>query len=362
MSASEKTFDIAVIGAGASGYAAAVTAARLGSRVCLLERNAEPLKKIYATGGGRCNLSAEDAPGRDEALGFLRSAGLEFAVEEGRYYPRSMQAASVASALTEAAERAGVVLRCGFAASQITRTDAGFLVKAQSGEAVGAERIVIATGGKAGIQYGCYGDGFRFAAAFGHRVVKPIPALVALTTASDLKKLAGVRAAAKVTLFRNGEPAASDEGEIQFTAGAVSGICTFNVSREYRLAPGVSYTLEADFFPEFGAEEFASYIKDRASRMSDPYLGLVPDRLAAELRPGLKKSLSFEINGCAGWKRAQTTCGGVDLAGVSEDFGSLTVPGLFFAGEVLDYDGPCGGYNLTWAFTSGIRAGKAAAG
>ena len=413
-----KLYDIAVVGAGASGLMAAIRAAevRPGISIIVLEKNDEPAKKLYATGNGRCNYLNRGASPKDyysnefpgavpeaaEAVmtknavpavtEMFRNMGIEPAEEEeGRMYPRSMQAKSIVQALVREAESLGIEITCGFETSAISKGST-FSIESED-RTVFARRLILACGGKAGIQYGCTGDGYKFARGFGHTVIKPIPALTQLVCAEDMNSLHGVRALGRISLLSVKDGAqsveAEDRGEIQFTKDGLSGICTFNVSRFFKLAEGISYRAELDLLEEFSDEKLREMLLERRlkfleGKAGDLLLGLLPDRLGAYLvrRAGLDpeapmrnlsiataekiallcKDLDFDLTQTKGWKEAQVTAGGVALSEINNHtMESELVKGLYFAGELLDIDGPCGGYNLSWAFASGFIAGLNAA-
>ena len=404
-------YDIAILGAGAAGLIAAIAARRsgCGPSVAILEKNEKAGKKLYATGNGRCNVlnrtatPADYRSGEGDASAFvnevfaqcgplqLREVFAELGLdtveeEEGRLYPRSLQAASVVRALERGAFGPGgegepAELVSGFEAKSVTRgTDGLFCVTSADGRTVLAKRLILATGGKAGIQYGSDGRGLKIAESLGHRIVKPIPALSALVCeeADLMQKLAGVRAHGTVRLYaqEGGKETllAEDTGEIQFTKDAVSGICVMNVSGYYRRKGEEKFVLAIDLMPESGEAALAEKLAARKVRLGDYFLdALLPERLAAamlelpesrtaEALAHLLKDLRFTPAASKGWKDAHTTSGGVTLEEVdAKTMGSKLVPGLYLAGEALDADGPCGGYSLTWAFACGQIAGASAA-
>ena len=373
-------FDVIIIGAGASGLVCAQAAASRGLRTAVLERNDIPARKIYATGNGRCNFTNEAAKYFQETLGIMSGCfGIEAVMEEGRAYPRSLEAASVAEALVSAAKRAGAEVLCGAHAVSVAQESGGtvqkngqgFVVECEDGRAFCATRLVLASGGKAGIQLGCYGEGYSFAKALGHSVIKPIPALDGLVCEEDLKALHGVRVRAKASLLAEAL-LAEGSGEVQFTKEAISGICVMDLSRCVRNEEGRRFVLSLDLFPELPEEELAQLFLSRKQTFGCGVSWLIPEKLKEYLHTRMPakahgpaamaaaaKDLRFSIKGTRGWKTAQTTCGGVPLAEVdAESFGSLLVPGLYITGELLDYDGPCGGFNLDWAIHTGHAAGN----
>ena len=370
--------DVLIIGSGPSGLAAAACAAPRGLKVIVLERNDKPARKIYATGGGRCNFSNAAARYSWETVPWMKdTAGIESDEEEGRIYPRSFEAASVAEALAAAAERNGAGIICGEKAVSVQKNAQGFVVECEDGRVFESLKLVLATGGKAGIQYGCYGDGYKFAQGLGHSIVKPIPALDGMTCIEDISPLHGVRIRAKASVISEGAVLASSEGEVQFTKDGISGICVMDLARYLRLSPGKGYILSLDFFPGEEEKELAAEFMERKKAYGCGLKWLVPEKLkdymhtrvrevssggrltGIEAMARLAKGLRFEITGTRGWRTAQVTSGGVPLAEVDpKTFGSLKTPGLFITGELLDWDGPCGGFNIDWALHTGITAGN----
>ncbi|MDR1136626.1 MAG: aminoacetone oxidase family FAD-binding enzyme [Clostridiales Family XIII bacterium] len=395
---------VAIIGGGASGMAAAIAAAgqcRSPVRIVCFEKNDEPGRKILATGNGRCNLSNRECAEADAVIEFFRRIGIMVREEDGgRLYPFSGQATAVRDALKEAALRAGVQFRFNTQVTAVTLDAAsligrelpssgalseggvsygddassrGFKVITGDGGALIADAVILAPGGKAGIQYGSSGDGYKIARGLGHSIVSPLPSLVQMVCAHEeearLALIKGVRAKGKAVLLIDGRFAAEVEGEIQFTGYGLSGICIFDLSRHMReAAMGAQCGLKLDLAPEFSMEELVSFIEKGTPA---GLAGLLPSKLAdlimkegagnSRVCADLVKGLEFSVSGTKGWKEAQTTSGGVPLGEVRPDsMESIIIPGLFFAGEILDYDGRCGGFNLNWAWSTGIKAGIAA--
>ena len=390
-------YDIAVIGAGPAGLMAAQAAGVSGKRVCVLERNREAGRKICATGNGRCNILNEKAPHAPELKKALEDLGILCAAEEdGRLYPRCREASFAARALVRADSHRADML-CGLRVTSVQKTEPGFVIESvrdENGspcETICADRLIIACGGKAAIHMGCTGDGYRWASAWGHTVIRPIPALVGLCVQDDISSLAGTRLSCRVSMVCDGEEKGSRSGEVQFGKDYISGICVMDLSRFYRLSGGSRFSLHADCFPEYTKEQLQSLLERRLRDLGDPgsrgavtaggepsrsekYIspleGLVPAKLCAyaEGRASaegvslweLMKDLSFTVCGTRGWKEAQVTSGGVSLSEICGDtFESRMVPGLYFAGEILDYDGPCGGYNLSNAWRTAVKCAGA---
>ena len=438
-------FDILIVGGGASGLAAAISAARFAKsvsparslRIGLLEKKEVPGKKLSATGNGRCNLSNAACRGREEVDGFFASIGLVTRTDEaGRMYPYGEEAAEVSALLTETALSYDVKIMTDCQVTQIRPAgnppaacvaSGGFIVEinrtgspdGRNGGLSGAKDrlsgakgcstdqtagsrhlrcriLLLSMGGKSYSVFGTSGDGYGFARRLGHTVTRLAPSLVPIQISEDLNGLAGVRTKADVTLLHLGKPVARETGEVQFNKDCLSGICIMNLSRLLVLNPEKpfaeafsEYELQLDLLPEFRREEVTEILRQKSGSLQT----LVKKKLAAwieaadaaaapenpaaaESLDGSErlaladpaamadrlKSLTFSVCGTKGWNDAQVTRGGVVLEEV--DLGTMEshlVPGLYFAGEILNYDGPCGGFNLHFAWESGIRAGKAMA-
>jgi predicted Rossmann fold flavoprotein len=255
-----------------------------------------------------------------------------------------------------------------------------------------ADRVILCTGGLAGPAFGCSGDGYALAESLGHSRIPTVPALTPLLCPEKALKLAaGVRCPAAITLVCDGEAAGSEQGELQIVETAVSGIPVFQLSRlaGYALRDGREVRIRADFLPGMPEEEWQKQadlrLRDgRNQTLEQLFMGLVHPKLlrfilnrlglvSEQKRAGVKteqirqvlelmRGLDFEITGLTGYEKAQVTAGGIPLTETDPDtMESLVCPGLYLAGELLDADGICGGYNLQWAMTGGLLAGRAAA-
>jgi predicted Rossmann fold flavoprotein len=380
-------YAVAVVGGGAAGMAAAVSAAQGprgafgapgGKGLLCLERNGEPGRKLLATGNGRCNFTNAACAESDEVLRFFRALGLLARRDaEGRFYPCAGQAEAVRDALWEEMRRRGVALRCNAPVKALRRIAADayayFEMDSEDGALFRAERLVIATGGKAGPQYGCRGDGYAFARRFGHTLVSPLPSLVRVLCPEGerqrLRAIKGVRAKCSAALFIGDAVAGRADGEVLFTETGLSGICILDLSRGLRARGAGARRIVLDLAPAIGEGRLeALFAEKRAAFLT----GVLPKKLAAQVAAETRgnprdaarliKAMAFSAEGTEGWREAQVTSGGVSLDEVDADtMESKLVRGLFFAGEVLDYDGVCGGFNLNWAFRTGMKAGLAAA-
>lgn len=363
----------------------AIAAASRGRSVCIAEKNPALGKKIYATGSGRCNISNINCKNATQVLAFFRSLGLETVVEdEGRVYPRSSQAADVVFVLEKRLKHLGVEIMTGCSADWIAKQGGTFEVSCD-GRIIRSRSAVLACGGKAAPMYGTTGDGYALAQSMGHTVNKPLPVLTAIETAQDLSHVKGVRAEAMCRLLRKGRAVCSEKGEVQFADYGLSGICIFNLSRYLLLDDDTSFSDYEVSLDLSGGNDIAHLISDRMNidgfKMKDLLRSFVPEALARDIveRAGLEKNapaagLSAEdtgmlcrqvtdwrvdVKGAKGWKMAQCTKGGVSLDELdTETMESKITEGLFITGELTDYDGPCGGYNLQNAWETGLKAGR----
>lgn len=396
---------VIIVGGGAAGMVAALTAAEQGNQVLLLERQNRVGKKLLATGNGRCNLTnlnltpanyhgapssfiapALDAFGAADTLEFFRSLGLLTTAEDsGRVYPLSDQAGSVVDVLRFSLEAAGVQLRTEFDVTDLKQTKTGFKV-CSSSESILADKVIICCGGMAGGKLGGTQSGYELLRSFGHRVTKLHPVLVQLKTDNTwVRSLKGVRADAAVSLKRGSEVLAESAGEVQFADYGVSGPAIFEISRaacseKGELAVHLDLLRHLDFaqiqelirlrcqtMPTLTLENLLTgMVHNRLGRTVLRYAGYDLNAPVSTLKPGDIKKISAALGdftlpviGNLGFDGAQVTAGGV----CTDQFDPHTlesklIPGLYAAGEVLDVDGDCGGYNLQWAWASGRLAGK----
>ncbi len=397
----KKIWDIAVIGGGAAGLAAAIEAKRTAKTlsVLLLEKNASLGRKLAATGNGRCNLSNRACAEQETVLRFFAEAGIAVREEDGRLYPYNEDAREVAAVLTDRARRLGVEIQMNQEIQSMeTLPHGGFHLFVTGSDApVCARKVLIATGGKSYGQFGSTGVGYRFARTLGHRIVTPVPALTGIETVEDVSLLKGVRVKATVALYCGGRLYGQEAGEVQFRTDGLSGICVMNLSAlvKPQKQAGRSiqeafrdYRLVLDLMPDFDAAALQDLFRpvlqfpDAQNRdllktlvkapLAEAVLGragIAPDAPAAQLTArqlqeiaAVLQGFTLTVRGLKGWNEAQVTAGGVSEAEVDAGhMESALVPGLYFAGEVMEYAGPCGGYNLHYAWLTGIRAGHAMA-
>ena len=394
---------VCVIGGGAAGMMAAITAADCGHQVTLLERQARVGRKLMATGNGRCNLTNRHAApehyhSEDKAfcacalsafdvsatLDWFAQRGLVTVTEEsGRVYPYSNMAGSVLDVLRYALERPEIDLRAGCTVTRIRRRGNGFTVETDQG-GFSADKVILCAGGAAGSKVGGVMDGYQLAKHLGHHRTALYPSLVQLKTDPTYPRaLKGVKAEARVRILRGREVLAENRGEILFTEYGVSGPAIFEISRAAATG-GEGLTVELNFLPDWTDGTTADWLRQRresaGTRESGTLLAgtlhsrlgqmvckaagftsqpcdTLTDRDLAQIARCLR-SFTLEVQGVCGFDQAQVTAGGLRCDEFDpQTMESRLVPGFYACGEVLDIDGDCGGYNLQWAWSSGHLAG-----
>ena len=387
---------VVIIGGGASGMMAAIQAARTGAAVTLLEQNEKPGKKILATGNGRCNLtnlvqepsryrsSQPDFPWKiitqyplEDTLAFFSELGIYTKDRNGWVYPYSDQAAGVAQVLELEARHQKVKIKTTEEVTDILREDGQYLVKTATWQ-YPCDSVIISCGSSASNVEGSSTTGYELAEKLGHMVVKPLPSLCGIRGKDNYyAKWAGSRMDGRITLEIDGETVEEEQGEILFTEYGISGIGVFQLSR-YAVRgtdEGKIATYHLDLMPQLTKEELVKLLLDRqqAGSYKNPQellIGLLPRKMIDVL---VKKTYEPEkiaerlkdwqvpVKGAYALQQAQICSGGVDPRELTEQLESRLHPGIYFTGEVIDVDGPCGGYNLQWAWSSGAVAGRAAA-
>lgn len=394
--------NVIVIGGGASGMAAAITAADRGHAVTVLERQARVGRKLLSTGNGRCNLSNTHAAqghyhgdsalvsdvlrrfGVEDTLAWFGQLGLLTVTEDsGRLYPFSNMASSVVDVLRFALDSRGVTVIAGSPVTGIRVKGHSFTVSTEEGVYT-ADAVILAAGGAAGAKVGGVMDGYRLAKALGHHRTALSPAIVQLRTDPTYpRSLKGVKAEAAVSVCRGNETLAQRTGEVLFTEYGVSGPAVFDVSRAASIG-GEGLTCVLDLLPGWDGERtvrellrrrellrghearelFTGLLHPRLGQVVvkasgftvQPLEGLTDDDMRRIAR--VAKRFALPILGVCGFDQAQVTAGGLRTDEFDPDtLESRIVPGLYACGEVLDVDGDCGGYNLQWAWSSGRLAG-----
>ena len=382
-----KVYDICIIGGGAAGLAFAAETLRLkpGASVFIIEKNDSLGRKILSTGNGRCNLSNKACPGHEEVLRFFDSIGVITRTDDaGRIYPYSEDARDVRDALTDAVLERGAEVMTGAVCTSCSFDEKEMLYETQASAgdktfSVTSKMVMLSAGGKAAPKLGTTGDGYRIAKKFYHTVTKLAPALTAVETHEDLSPLAGVRAKVRLSLIVHGGTIFEEDGELQFTDYGISGICAFNMSRFMEIPEGRTlingfddYAVEIDFLPGVNDNGALDLVRKRCEDTSVILRSIVKQQVAEmildktdgdpEMTAWLLKHFMVHPKGLKGWDHAEITRGGIPLKEIKMDkMESKYFPGLFFAGEIIDFDGPCGGFNLENAWETALRAARAAA-
>ena len=395
--------NIAVIGGGASGLFAAISAKNENTDVTIYEKEKRVGRKILATGNGRCNMTNTTASYNDyhsldikfiypmierfwvdQTLDFFENIGILWKEEDdGKVYPYSDTASAVLDVLRQKLEKSGVITECEFGVKKIKKQNNQFIIEDKNGKRKRADRVIIATGGMAGAQLGSDGSGYKLLESLGHKITKLYPSLVQIRTETDtVKKLKGIKVNAKVSVGDK-----EKTGEVLFTDYGISGPPVFWLSSyiegEKEIAldimPEYSYTDISDMITkrvntlgDIPLEDFfVGMLNKRVSQALLKHIGVEPlSRLASSLSrkeiqaiSSIIKNFKLQIKGTSTWNNAQVTKGGADVSQFNADtMESKLVKGLYCCGEVLDVDGDCGGYNLQWAWSSGYIAGIYASG
>ncbi len=401
---------VIVVGGGASGMMAAITAASAGAEVTVLEHKDRVGKKILSTGNGRCNFTnteqktefyhCENPEFPEQVLAqftqldtiaFFNRLGIYCKNRNGYLYPYSDQASAILDVLRMELERQKVRVETEAEIRSIRKKDHLFRVETKE-KTYFADRVILATGGKAAASTGSDGSGYKLAQQLGHHLIPVVPALVQLKCGESFyPQVAGVRIQGCVAVYTDGTFRAADQGEIQLTKYGISGIPVFQVSRYAAKGLAEHRRVEAvlDFMPDFSGKDFAAFLEHRITehperKMGAFFTGLFPKKMAelflklagikqtetagklhtADVERLMKciKGFRTRIIDTNGFENAQVCAGGVSTEEIRpETLESKKIKGLYFAGELLDVDGICGGYNLQWAWSSGYVAGKEAA-
>lgn len=391
--------NIVIIGAGAAGMTAAIAASSNKNKIVLLEHDDRVGKKILATGNGKCNLTNENMSsdkfrctdknvvervikkfGYSETISFFKDLGLIFKNRDGYIYPYSGQASSVLDVLRMKCDSLGVKTMTKIKPLHIKQDKAGFVVKCKcdKGEIdIKADKLIIATGSPASNLPGADSSGYELVKELGYKVKKVLPALTGLKCQENFcKSMSGVRCDGRVSLYINNELIAEDTGEIQFTDYGISGIPVFQVSRyaSIGLNNGDKVTAKVDFIPHLSYKELKEIFKNKVDKcpkknIEEQFVGVLNKKIAGVLikRYGNNidsiikgiKNFNYTIKGTNPFEQSQIATGGIDVSQIDfETMESKKHKNLYFAGEIIDVDGICGGYNLQWAWSTGYIAGR----
>lgn len=382
---------IIIIGSGASGLAAGISLLRCGYDVTILERNNISGKKLLLTGAGRCNFFNSDQNivhyhSSDKDIlakiitsdnihlveDFITSLGIVPKVKDGYYYPFANQAYNMKELLERTYLDLGGKIKYNYLVEKIEKKNSSFLIN----DTISCDKLILATGSKAYKMTGSDGIGYQLAKKFNHHIVKVLPSLTSLIT-REKTNLKGVRVDAKVTLYEDGVKVREELGQVQFTDYGLSGICIFNLS--YYAVKGLNKNkkevITIDLMP------FMDKVSFKNKKVYDLLLGFLPNKMIDYILKTLDiskdvyyedlsndkkqeltkilKEMEFNITSYKEFDFSQVCSGGVSLREINPlTMESIFVKNLYIIGELLDVNGDCGGYNLTFAFLSGILTSR----
>lgn len=411
MQNTQEEFDVVVIGAGPAGLMAAFRAAELGGKVAIIDKNKNFGRKLLLTGNGRCNLtraefndrefvkkldkkgqwlfSALAAFGPEEVINFFENRGLKTKIEPGgRVFPVSDKAQDVLDVLLKCLREKKVKIFLGEEVLGFNAKDKKIISVKLGGREISAQSFVLCTGGKAHSVTGSTGDGYGWVKVLGHKIVKTFPALVPVETKEAWpKNLQGLSLKnVRLNLWQNNKKQDFRLGDLLFTHFGLSGPMVLDISKKIgELLPGGEVMIEIDLNPaldiaqldkklqrDFAAnsnKDFKNYLSELLpQKMAETIIGFSKidarkklNAISREERKklaGILKSLRTGVRGLMGFDQAMVTTGGVDLKEIdSRTMKSKIMDNLFFAGEIIDLDGPTGGYNLQICWSTGYTAG-----
>lgn len=382
---------IIIIGSGASGLAAGISLLKCGYDVTILERNNISGKKLLLTGAGRCNFFNSDQNivhyhSNDKDIlakiitsdnihlveDFITSLGIIPKVKDGYYYPFANQAYNMKELLERTYLDLGGKIKYNYLVEKIEKKNSLFLIN----DTISCDKLILATGSKAYKMTGSDGIGYQLAKKFNHHIVKVLPSLTSLITREKIN-LKGVRVDAKVTLYEDGVKVREELGQVQFTDYGLSGICIFNLS--YYAVKGLNENkkevITIDLMP------FMDKVSFKNKKVYDLLLGFLPNKMIDYILKTLDiskdvyyedlsndkkqeltkilKEMEFNIPSYKEFDFSQVCSGGVSLREINPlTMESIFVKNLYIIGELLDVNGDCGGYNLTFAFLTGILTSR----
>lgn len=401
--------DIIVVGGGASGIIAAITAKDLGKDVAILEGNDRIGKKILTTGNGRCNISNKcldysryhstndnffnftlDTFDYKETEMLFNSLGLPLiTLDDNKMYPMSLQASSVLDILRNAISERGIPIYLDNKVRKVEKNNTLFKLTTFNDEIYECNSIILATGGKSAPKSGSDGSGYLLAKSLGHKIINPIPALVQLKLDyKNLKALSGIKFDGYANIKVNNKLIRKEFGEILFTDYGISGPPILQLSRitsmNLQLSKKVSILI--DMMPKFSTDELKEFLENHWGTFNyrsifDSLVGIINKKLIPILlkeagifdihKPcfelnwqekeniiKLLKEWEFKVSGTNPFSNSQVTAGGIDTTDINnKTLESKLIKNLYFCGEIMDVDGDCGGFNLQWAWSSGYLSG-----
>ena len=385
---------IVIVGAGVSGLTAAINVKSDKNEVILLEKNSEVGKKILITGNGRCNFLNDrfdptyfhsvkennidtiiNEENKERVLNFISELGIEYKIKNGYYYPFTNKASTIRDTFLEEVLRRNIKIKYNYNVEKIKKSNNKFLINNE----IECDILIISTGGKSYKITGSTGDGYKLLNSFNHSVTDLNPSLVQITTEGKyLKKLKGVRTDVIVSIWNGNNKIKEESGELQLTDYGVSGICVFNLSRYVSSFDNTS--IKINFLP-YIENDLNDYLMKKDSSLSiyDILVRMLNDKIVSvileltsidknkkynelsikekELLFNYLTSFTLKVTGTKSFDEAQVTKGGIDLNEVDLlSFESKIIDNLYIIGEVLDVDGDCGGYNISFAIISALIA------
>lgn len=392
-------FNTVIIGGGAAGIAAAISAKRRNQSVAICDRMARIGKKILASGNGRCNILNErldesfynpsarllvrsifEKFGKEHILSFFKDLGLETYSEDGRIFPRTNQSTSVMKVLEMELNRLSVPIELNFEVKGISYSEGRFTITSKGGKSIECEKLIVAAGGRSYPALGSDGSCYKMAADLGHKIVEPVPAAVPIVLKERLcHLLQGQKITASVKAIINQKTVCESFGDLLFTNYGLSGTAILDVSEEISIAINRQkirdVLVSVDMVPFMDRDALKMEISRRIKncwKAEDLLAGILPNKFHfafegketgydAQIITNAVKSRIFKVVETKRWNEADFTAGGIDTKYVKPGIlESTVVKGLYFAGEILDVCGKRGGYNLAWAWSSGFVAGQTA--
>lgn len=392
----QKSYNTIIVGGGASGLLSAVellsgSKSLNGKDVLILERNDRVGKKLIATGNGQANLMNENfgaqyyygdrkfieqfilSEKQIDLQSYLAQLGIyQSSSKDGKMYPLSRQASAVLDTLRTFLSYKNCEILTGKKVTKISKTKTGFEVGVGL-EKFYATNVIVAAGGSAGKHFGTDGSAYSLVEGLGHKKTQLYPSLVQLKTQTDkIKGLKGLKETVRVTAFENEKPLMSAQGDLLFTDYGVSGSSIFSISAS--IASKKSTYLIVEFLPSLTFSQVEEIVRQRQSKKyidkKDLLCGVLNKKIGQQVLKGAKsyeasdiayaiKNFKLEVLGSLDFSYAQVTRGGIKTDKIdAKTYQSKLANGLYIVGEMLDVDGDCGGYNLTFAFISGIMAAK----
>lgn len=407
------THELIIVGAGAAGITAAITAKNYGIDVALVESNNRIGKKILTTGNGRCNISNSTISldryhsknpdfiksilnlfNLKDTIDFFSTLGLPIiTLDNGKMYPMSLQASSVLDILRTCLEEKDIPIYLDTKVTEIKHKKNSFKLYTNKNDIYECKHLLLCSGGKSAPKTGSDGSGLSLAKKLGHNIITPIPSLVQLKLDyKRLKAISGVKFDGTSKIFVENKFIKEDFGEILFTNYGISGPPILQLSRiaSYALSKNKLATLKIDMMSSYSKDELKTFLENHWGvfgyrSVYDSFVGIVNKKIIPVLlkeasldnihKPcfeltwdekeniyTLLKEWTFNIIDTNGFNNSQVTSGGIDTKEVNKTtLESKLLPNLYFAGEILDVDGDCGGFNLQWTWSSGYIAGKSIA-